>query len=135
MSEFEKLEKEVKGIDEEELYKETQEEEQETPQIDESYLKELQNMDLEQALYYIGLLGAQLKKAANPAAFAKSYATSTAALLKLIGFESALAQTLGEVMLDAKKRFIIGLIIIGAGLIFTPANAQNPFAAIGGENK
>jgi len=125
MSEFEKLEQEVKEqrLNEEELYKEKEEE---IPQeVDETYLKDLQNMPLEQALYYLGLVGASFKKAPDPHAFASTYAASTTAMLNLIGFQSALAQTLKAALLDPKKRFIIGLVIIGGGLFLTPANAQS----------
>ncbi len=129
MSDFEKLQQEVKEeqLDEEDLYKgeeEEKEEEQAPPVVDEKYLEKIKNMSMDQALYYLGLAGARFKKAPDPHAFALAYAQSTAAFLKIIGFQEALAETVGNLMLDPKKRLIIGLVTIGLGLVLTPANAQ-----------
>lgn len=110
--------KEIKGlIDEEELYEE-QPQEEEKPEEK----LELKDLKLEEALYYIGLLAANVRKAPDKDAFAQTYAAMTSSMLKLVGFEEALAQTLPSALANPKIRLILGLGIIAAGVFITPVD-------------
>ena len=103
-------------IDEEELYEDQPQEEEKEEKI------ELKNLKLDEALYYIGLMAANIRKAPDKNAYASTYAAMTNSMLKLVGFEDALAQMLPTAMANPKIRLILGLSIIAAGIFITPVD-------------
>ena len=113
MSEFEELQDQ---INEEELF-------EESPQEEEGFEIDWDKIPLEKGLYIIGLMAARIRKAPNPHAFAASYAETTKALLELVGFKEALAQTLPRAMLNPKVRLILGIGIIVGGIFIVPVEA------------
>ena len=98
--------------------------EEEVPSEQEGETYKLKDLKLDEALFYIGLLAARIRKAKDPMSFAQSYAGITSQMLKLVGFEDALTQTLPGALMNPRERLILGIGIIVAGLFITPRDVS-----------
>ncbi len=125
MSDFEEIFENKEKIDESELFEDMKEtEDEQTVSLD--LIDVLDNMQLDQALYFVGLIGAQIRKAPNPNQFASMYSSIMTTWLKIIGFEQALKMKLSEVKLNPNFILIVGVISIFAGVVLIPKNASLP---------